>query len=437
MEQKLKKDVGRNRLVSVEAEFDFSVQGEPLLEDRPSSLEDSDSLHDKRTAEGSKRPVNQVSEGDKDVQFRSIIDSAIDAIVTIDEQGIIVAADPILEKIFGYRVDELLGRNVSMLVPSPHRERHDQYLARYIATLHDSDDEVLQLEVTGQRKDGSILNLELSISTLMADDRRFFTAILRDISERETVTELLEQYSRELQHSNEELEQYAYVISHDLKEPLRMVTSFTTLLEEELRGSLTEDARKYMMFVIDGAERMRTMIDDLLRYSLVGRGENDMETVDLGEIVSKALHDLSLLIKEADAEIEVDDLPVIQGAPSLLVRLFQNLIGNALKFRGERRPVIHIGAEQDDGSWRLFVRDIGIGIESQHLERIFQVFQRLHPRDVYEGSGIGLAVCRKIVELHGGQLWVESVKDEGSTFWFTFPLDAPQLAETRQKAVLV
>jgi light-regulated signal transduction histidine kinase (bacteriophytochrome) len=248
---------------------------------------------------------------------------------------------------------------------------------------------------------------------------------------------MLEQYSQELKRSNAELEQYAYVVSHDLKEPLRMVTSFTNLLEEELRKGLSNDARRYMRFVSDGAGRMRTMIEDLLDYSRVGRGDMEMEATDLTEAVATALENLAISIQESGVEVQIGELPPVSGVPSLLLRLFQNLIGNAIKFRGDRKPVIQIGAEQDGETWKLFVRDNGIGIESQHLERVFQVFQRLHRRDEYEGSGIGLAVCRKIVERHGGQLWVESVKDEGSTFWLTFPVDESVLVGTAEEAMLI
>ena len=424
------------RVVFLDAEFELSAQREQLLEVLVAGVEDTVYLNDKFEAEMTERLLAQAAEREKDAQFRAIFDSAIEAIVTIDEQSIVVSANPMTEEVFGYAVEEIVGRNVSMLIPSPHRELHDQYVAQYIETGARGDVIRLRREVTGQRKDGTLVSLELSVGNVVFDDRRLFTGIFRDITSRKIADRMLEQYSRELKRSNAELEQYAYVISHDLKEPLRMVTSFTNLLEEELRDSLTDDARRYMKFATDGAERMRRMIDDLLEYSRAGRADVDMETTDLDEVVTTALENLAISIQEADADVQVGELPLVTGAPTLLLRLFQNLIGNAVKFRGDRKPVIHVGAEQDGDFWKLFVRDNGIGVESQHLERIFQVFQRLHRREEYDGSGIGLAVCRKIVERHGGRMWVESVKDEGTTFWFTFPLDKSCLICAREEALL-
>ena len=430
-------DTGKTRVVFLDTEFELSAQREQLLEVLLAGFEDTVYLNGKFEEEMTKRLAAQAAEREKDAQYRAIFESANDAIVTIDERGIIISANPTTEEVFGYTLPEVIGHSVSRLIPSPHREQHDDYIAQYVATGVGGDVIGIRREVTGQRKDGTLASLDLSVSAIVLDDRRLFTVILRDITSRKNAERMLEQYSQELKRSNAELEQYAYVVSHDLKEPLRMVTSFTNLLEEELRKGLSNDARRYMRFVSDGAGRMRTMIEDLLDYSRVGRGDMEMEATDLTEAVATALENLAISIQESGVEVQIGELPPVSGVPSLLLRLFQNLIGNAIKFRGDRKPVIQIGAEQDGETWKLFVRDNGIGIEAQHLERVFQVFQRLHRRDEYEGSGIGLAVCRKIVERHGGQLWVESVKDEGSTFWLTFPVDESVLVGTAEEAMLI
>lgn len=430
-------DTGKTRVVFLDTEFELSARREQLLEVLLAGFEDTVYLNGKFEEEMTKRLAAQAAEREKDAQYRAIFESANDAIVTIDERGIIISANPTTEEVFGYTLPEVIGHSVSRLIPSPHREQHDDYIAQYVATGVGGDVIGIRREVTGQRKDGTLASLDLSVSAIVLDDRRLFTVILRDITSRKNAERMLEQYSQELKRSNAELEQYAYVVSHDLKEPLRMVTSFTNLLEEELRKGLSNDARRYMRFVSDGAGRMRTMIEDLLDYSRVGRGDMEMEATDLTEAVATALENLAISIQESGVEVQIGELPPVSGVPSLLLRLFQNLIGNAIKFRGDRKPVIQIGAEQDGETWKLFVRDNGIGIEAQHLERVFQVFQRLHRRDEYEGSGIGLAVCRKIVERHGGQLWVESVKDEGSTFWLTFPVDESVLVGTAEEAMLI
>ena len=430
-------DTGKTRVVFLDTEFELSARREQLLEVLLAGFEDTVYLNGKFEEEMTKRLAAQAAEREKDAQYRAIFESANDAIVTIDERGIIISANPTTEEVFGYTLPEVIGHSVSRLIPSPHREQHDDYIAQYVATGVGGDVIGIRREVTGQRKDGTLASLDLSVSAIVLDDRRLFTVILRDITSRKNAERMLEQYSQELKRSNAELEQYAYVVSHDLKEPLRMVTSFTNLLEEELRKGLSNDARRYMRFVSDGAGRMRTMIEDLLDYSRVGRGDMEMEATDLTEAVATALENLAISIQESGVEVQIGELPPVSGVPSLLLRLFQNLIGNAIKFRGDRKPVIQIGAEQDGETWKLFVRDNGIGIEPQHLERVFQVFQRLHRRDEYEGSGIGLAVCRKIVERHGGQLWVESVKDEGSTFWLTFPVDESVLVGTAEEAMLI
>lgn len=238
----------------------------------------------------------------------------------------------------------------------------------------------------------------------------------------QTRTAELSEANAELARSNTELEQFAYVASHDLREPLRKIKSYTELLAEDYQSQFDEKAEKYMAYITDGAERMQALITDLLTYSRVGKGELSVEPTDLEAVVNRAIEDLSLTIKENDARITVKSLPTLKANPERMVQLFQNLIGNAIKYRGEAAPIILVQAELKDNHWVISVQDNGIGIKPQYFERIFAIFQRLHSRGKYPGTGIGLAICRKIVERHGGCIWVESQEGRGTTFFFTLPV---------------
>jgi two-component system sensor kinase len=228
----------------------------------------------------------------------------------------------------------------------------------------------------------------------------------------------LEASTKELANSNAELEQFAYVASHDLQEPLRTVTSYCRLLEENCQGHLDAKTREYMDQVLDGAQRMRTLISDLLTYSRVGRRGRPFQPTDCNAVLDLALSNLKLTIEETGAVVTRTPLPEVLGDPTQLLQLFQNLLGNAIKFRKAQPPHVDIQAERSGAEWVFSVRDDGIGIEPEHLERIFLIFHRLHTREEYPGTGIGLAVCKKTVERHGGRIWVESRPGEGSTFRF-------------------
>ena len=229
----------------------------------------------------------------------------------------------------------------------------------------------------------------------------------------------LEKYLAELKRSNNELQQFAYVASHDLQEPLRMVSSFTQLLAKKYKGQLDSDADEFIKFAVDGAQRMQMLINDLLAYSRVSSRVEEFQLVDLEKVFNESLLNLKVSIDDNDARITCDSLPTIVADQSQIIQLFQNLIGNAIKFRSDETPEIHIAVEEGEDEWIFRVIDNGIGIDSQHNERIFRVFQRLHERDSYPGTGIGLSICEKIVERHGGDIWVDSKLGNGSTFSFT------------------
>lgn len=229
----------------------------------------------------------------------------------------------------------------------------------------------------------------------------------------------LEKRAEELASSNEQLEQFAYVASHDLQEPLRMVSSFLQLLQKKYNDQLDETAQKYISFAVDGADRMKTLIMDLLEYSRISSDKQEHTLINLNELMFKTLQILKEITDECGATLIVPDLPTVYGNASQLMRLLQNLISNALKYRSDLAPVIEIGVEEKNNVWQFSVKDNGIGIEAKYFEKIFIIFQRLHAKTEYSGTGIGLAICKKIIDLHGGQIWVESAPDKGSIFYFT------------------
>ena len=248
-------------------------------------------------------------------------------------------------------------------------------------------------------------------------------AAARDITERKQAERMLKLKLEELARSNAELEQFAYVASHDLQEPLRMIASYLQLLQRKYQGELDDKADKYIYFAVDGASRMQSLINDLLEFSRVTTKAREFEPADCEFILNQVLSDLEVSIKENEATISYDSLPEIMADYTQLAQVFQNLISNAIKFRSKEAPKIHISAEKEGNQWLFSVQDNGIGIDPKYSERIFEVFKRLHKREEYPGTGIGLSICKKIVERHGGHIWVESELGKGSTFYFTLPVN--------------
>ncbi len=354
--------------------------------------------------------------------FRGLLEVAPDPIVIVDQLGGIVLVNRQTELAFGYTRDELIGQRIETLVPDQLREIHSRHRATYNEDPH-TRPMGIGLELFGRRKDGSHFPVEISLSPLKTDgEGTLIVSIVRDITGRKQTEERLREIAADLARSNMELEQFAYVASHDLQEPLRMVASYTQLLARRYRGKLDQEADEFIGFAVDGALRMQELINDLLTFSRVGSRPLELQKIDLNHIIERILSDLAVGIEEAGATVTYDDLPTLEADAIQIQQLFQNLIANAIKFgRPGVPPVVRVSAHPIRHGWAFAVTDNGIGIEPQYRERIFVLFQRLHSRAEYPGTGIGLAICKKIVERHGGTIRVESEVGQGTTFEFTLP----------------
>jgi signal transduction histidine kinase len=287
-----------------------------------------------------------------------------------------------------------------------------------LAEHFDALDRVSKGELAARISGTSEVDLLDSLGTVT---NQMIESVSTEIAERKQSEEKLRDTLRELARSNAELEQFAYVASHDLQEPLRMVSSFVQLLARRYKGRIDADADEFIAFAVDGASRMQRLINDLLMYSRVGTRGRPFEPTDCNTVLGQALVNLSTTIEESRAVITSDDLPTVMADETQVTQLFQNLVSNAIKFCGEYSAAIHISCEQKNNEWVFSVSDNGIGIDPAYHERIFAIFQRLHGKSEYPGTGIGLAVCKKIVERHGGRMWVESEAGKGSTFYSTIP----------------
>jgi PAS domain S-box-containing protein len=354
-------------------------------------------------------------------RYRGLLEAAPDAIVVVNPAGKIVLFNVQAEKQFGYIRDELVGQEVTNIIP-------EGFAERLIADGNRSASEALTqqigagIELSGRRKDGTEFPIEIMLSPLESTDGVLVTAAIRDITERRRSEEHLVKTVWELKRSNDELQQFAYVSSHDLQEPLRMVSSYTQLLAKRYKGRLDSDADEFIAFAVDGCNRMQGLIQDLLAYSRAGTSERELRKVPSESALRKALTNLRIMIKQSGAVVTHDALPTVRADETQLTQVFQNLVGNAIKYRRAEDPRVHVSAARNGGNeWTFSVGDNGLGIDPQYFERIFILFQRLHGRDEFEGTGIGLAICKKIVERQGGRIWVESQPEKGSTFYFALP----------------
>ncbi len=359
-----------------------------------------------------------------------IMNAALDAIICIDKDGMITFWNPQAEQIFGWSENEVMGKVLSsIIIPEHFRSMHDNGMKNYLKTGKGNAINVL-LQLSAIKRNGTEFPIELTVLPISQDGEEFFCAFIRDITERKTnesklilLNENLNRQKAELVTSNKELEQFAYVASHDLQEPLRMVTSFLTLLEKRYVEVLDEKGLSYINFAVDGAKRMRQIILDILEFSRINTNqEGKYESIDLKGIINDISLMQSKLIKEKKAQIIFEELPKLYSIRHYLMQLFQNIISNALKYSKEDIPLeIIIKSEEFDDYYQIAITDNGIGIEEEYHEKIFIIFQRLHGKEKYEGNGMGLAIVKKIVDKLNGKIWVESQIGVGSTFYFNIP----------------
>jgi PAS domain S-box-containing protein len=351
--------------------------------------------------------------------LRVVLDTAVDGVIVIDASGTILVFNPACERLFGYRPDEAVGRNVSMLMPRPWRGEHAGYLDNYTQT---GERKIIGIgrEVQGQRKDGSTFPMELSVGEAMRGGKPLYVGTIHDITERKQSEEQRRLLIEQLVASNEERGHFSHVASHDMQEHLRMVLSFSAMLAEEYGDRLDTKGRQYLLLSLQAARQMRELVDDLVAYErLTDETGHDM-SFDAGMEVKQVCDVLKDAITASGAQIVQCRLPRLTGSAVRFRRLMQNLLGNALKYMpAERVPRIEIGVQSEGCHWRFCVKDNGIGIEPAYFRKIFEPFKRLHSRNRYQGSGLGLAICEKIVMGFGGRIWVESEPGKGSSFFFT------------------
>lgn len=354
-------------------------------------------------------------------RYHLLVNEVVDyAIILLDPNGIITSWNKGAEIIKGYTEKEIIGKHFSIFY-----KEEDVINNLPFKALEDAKQKSkFTSEGWRVKKDGTLFWADVVFTKLVDENGNLtgFAKITRDLTEKKNTQEEILQMTEELKRSNTELEQFAYVASHDLQEPLRMITSYVQLLEKKYKDKLDQDANDFINFAVDGANRMQTLIYSLLEYSRINRVKPFIN-INLDDVLHEVVNDLSVSIKEAKAKIAWNALPVIYGDTVLIGQLFFNLISNAIKFRSDVPPEIFISCKKQNNNYVFSVKDNGIGIKKEYAEKIFVIFQRLHSKDKYPGTGIGLAICKKIVERHNGTIWIESEVNKGSTFYFTIKTD--------------
>ena len=351
-------------------------------------------------------------------RLTTVADTVIDGLVLIDAAGFILMFSRSSERLFGYRAAEVIGKNVSCLMPEPYRSAHDTYLDNYRDT---GTRKIIGIgrEVVGRRKDVSTFPMGLSVGETKEEGRTIFVGLIHDLTDRRKAeTELLTKVE-ELERMNVELGHFAHIASHDLQEPLRIVSSYTQLLSQRYKGKLDPEADEFIAFAVGGAVRMKRVIEDLLQYARIETTIGAMPIVSSNQALDDALFKLGAIIDTNGVVVTRDPLPDAHADYAQLVELFCQLIENAIKFRRGTPPAIHVAATNDGGRWVFTVRDNGLGVDRRYFERIFEMFERLEGHDEDGSTGIGLAICKKIAVRHGGILSVESELKKGSTFSFS------------------
>jgi two-component system, chemotaxis family, sensor kinase Cph1 len=380
---------------------------------------------------------------DSEERLRAILDTAVEGIITIDERGAIESMNPAAEKTFGWKATEIIGKNVSVLMPSPYKEQHDDYLANYLRT---GQAKIIGIgrEVVGRKKDGSLFPMDLAVSEVRLARQRLFTGFVRDITERKRAEEKLASLAQSLAEKNKELETIVYVASHDLRSPLVNIQGFSKELMascEELREKLskhksleedrqlgvllTQEIPEAIEFIQAGVVKIDTLLSGFLRYSRLGRAAIKIERLDMNALLANVTQAMEFQVKRAATILEVGKLPACLGDAVQVNQVFSNLLDNAIKYLDPKRPgMISVSGRIKDGRSIYEVRDNGIGIAEEHQPRVFEIFHRLNPASG-EGEGLGLTIAQRVLERQNGKIWVQSQPGKGSTFLVSLPVAKP------------
>ena len=396
-----------------------------------------------------KRQAEVLSKAEQ--KFRSLLEAAPDAMIISSEDGRISLVNSQVEVMFGFRREELIGRSIRNLVPDWKASAPLPFDSQVLSA---SSGPSAPKEFWASRKNQQRFPVEISLSPLQTVEGLLLTSAIRDITERKKADEAIRELNTKLEErvvertrelvasnealrqSNDDLNQFAYAASHDLQEPLRMVALYSQMLQRKYEGQIDTDADQYISFIVGGAKRMEMLLKDLLTYSQTGApSEGPPQPVDCKIVMQKVLLNLQAAVEQNGANVAWESLPMVQAHEVRLVQLFQNIIGNAIKYRSQEQPTVRVTAERREADWLFAIEDNGIGIEPEYAHQIFGIFKRLHGQS-YPGTGIGLAICQRIVERYGGRIWVDSKPGQGARFFFTLPPAASQTEEASQSELV-
>ena len=397
-------------------------QGE-AVQVQPQYIREIDEVGDALAKASALLQESMQSVADNEARFRGVVESAMDAILTVDEGGIIVMFNAAAATMFACPVEQAIGLPVTRFVPQRFHPQHAQPRQQQTQVGQSDSEDPSAVSVTvGLRMDGAEFPVEVSLSTVVSRGKVLSTFIIRDVTSRVAAYKALER-------SNLDLQQFAYVASHDLKTPLRSIAGFVQLLERDHGAKLGEKGLALIERAGNAVKRLDQLTEDLLSYARVEAKARKFESVDTAELTREMVHLLDASIQTAHAVITVGDLPVVLGDRTQLAQLLLNLMGNSLKYCRDRAPLVEVSAVLNEREWVFSVKDNGIGIDAKHHDKVFEVFKRLHTQNEYPGTGIGLAVCRRVVEGHGGKIWITATSGVGSTFSFTLPVYRPKASD--------
>jgi PAS domain S-box-containing protein len=355
----------------------------------------------------------------KENLLQMIITATHDAMISVGNDGLITLFNPAAEKMFGYKKEEMVGQPLDRIMPEQYRHCHSQYIQSYFATGKPDGIIGNTVELPALRSDGNIFQMEMSLSAGSLGDKQFVIAVARDITERKKIQLSQEELINKVDNINNELKEFVSIVSHDLKAPLRGIKTLANWILSDCSDKLSGQANEQMMLLLERVERMYNLIEGTLQYSRVGRTDEKKVQVNLNQFVPEIIN---MVVPPENIKVTIEnELPVIECVEVHIMQIFQNLLSNAIKYMNKQQGCIKVGCVEDDGFWKFSVEDNGPGIESQNFEKIFKIFQVLPTSPNFEGTGVGLTVTKKIVELYDGKIWVESKVGEGSTFFFTLP----------------